>query len=127
MTEVEGQLLGRALRIGKVLAKYGLRDRSGDGSIGQVHRATLESGERVVVKVQRPDAAEKILRDLGLLELFAEKTEAREALRRLVDIPAVIQHLSDSLRRELDFCQELSNVERLREVLAPDPRPDVPG
>src|ERR671926_195900 len=51
------------------------------GTIGQVHRATLESGDRVVVKVQRPDAGDKILRDLGLLELFAEKTEAREEMR----------------------------------------------
>src|SRR5256885_4081896 len=81
------------------------------GTIGQVHRATLESGDRVVVKVQRPDAADNILRDLGLLELFAEKTEAREEMRRLVDVSAVIEHLSDSLRRELDFRQELSNVE----------------
>src|SRR5207237_602073 len=65
--------------------------------------------------------------DLGLLELFAEKTEAREELRRLVDISAVIEHLSESLRRELDFRQELSNVERLREVLAPYSRLAVPG
>ena len=35
------------------------------GTIGQVHRATLEDGERVVVKVQRPNAREEILRDLG--------------------------------------------------------------
>src|SRR5918996_4904879 len=39
------------------------------GTIGQVHRATLETGERVVIKVQRPTAREEIMRDLGLLEL----------------------------------------------------------
>src|SRR6059058_3004698 len=201
MTEVEGQLLGRALRIGKVLAKYGLRDRSGDGSmrdravslrlaleelgptfaklgqilstrpdllppefvaeleklqddvpplteaevvlvmeeelgvpwedvfesihpqplaagtIGEVHRARLEGGARVVVKVQRPGAAEEIERDLGLFALFAEKAEGREALRGLVDIPAVVEHLSLSLRRELDFREEASNIERMRQVL----------
>src|SRR2546429_482616 len=106
MTEVEGQLLGRAVRIGKVLAKYGLRERPGDRTLGE--------------------RAEKILRGLGLLELFAEKTENREELRRVVDISAVIEHLSDSLRRELDFRQELDNVERLRVVLASYPRLDVP-
>ena len=73
------------------------------GTIGQVHRATLESGEHVVVKVQRPRAREEITRDLGLLELFAEKALERETLRGAVDIPALVQHLSDSLRRELDF------------------------
>ena len=87
------------------------------GTIGQVHRAVLEDGERVVVKVQRPNAKEDILRDLSLLELFAEKTAGRSALRQLVDIPAAIEHLSDSLRRELDFKLEAENVERLRAAL----------
>src|SRR5919198_3530988 len=211
MTEVEGQLLGRAVRIGKVLAKYGLRERAGDralteraeslrlaleelgptfaklgqilstrpdllppefvaeleklqddvpplteaevvlvmeeelgvpwedvfesiepeplaaGTIGQVHRATLEGGARVVVKVQRPGAAEEIERDLGLLALFAEKAEGREALRGLVDVPAVVEHLSSSLRRELDFREEAANIERMREVLASYPRLAVPA
>ena len=97
------------------------------GTIGQVHRATLESGEHVVVKVQRPNAREEIFRDLGLLELFAEKALEREALRTTVDIPALVGHLSESLRRELDFRQEAANVERMREVLAPYSRIGVPG
>src|SRR5881392_3599583 len=98
------------------------------GTIGQVHRAVLEDGERVVVKVQRPTAKDDIYRDLSLLELFAvgdllreeleqaqvaEKIANRDALRKIVDIPAVIEHLSDSLRRELDFKLEAENVERL--------------
>jgi ubiquinone biosynthesis protein len=96
------------------------------GTIGQVHRARLEGGQRVVVKVQRPDAAEEIERDLGLLALFAEKAEGREALQGLVDIPAVVEHLSSSLRRELDFRQEAANIERMREVLARYSRLSVP-
>src|SRR5438093_9678964 len=97
------------------------------GTIGQVHVATLESGERVVAKVQRPGARDDIMRDLGLLELFAEKALGHEALRGTVDIPALVGHLSDSLRRELDFLQEAANVERMREVLAPYSRLGVPG
>jgi ubiquinone biosynthesis protein len=87
------------------------------GTIGQVHRAVLEDGERVVVKVQRPTAKHDIFRDLSLLELFAEKTASRQALSKIVDIPAAIEHLSDSLRRELDFELEAENVERLRAPL----------
>ena len=45
------------------------------GTIAEVHRATLATGERVVVKVQRPNAREEIEQDLALLELFAEKVE----------------------------------------------------
>ena len=96
------------------------------GTIGQVHRATLAGGERVVVKVQRPTARDEIMRDLGLLELFVEKTKERPAFHQLVDLPAVAEHLSESLRRELDFRQEAAQTERMREVLAPYPRLDVP-
>jgi ubiquinone biosynthesis protein len=96
------------------------------GTIGQVHRATLEDGERVVVKVQRPTAKDDIFRDLSLLELFAEKTANRAALRRVVDIPAAIEHLSESLRRELDFKLEAENVERVRVTLADFPRLGAP-
>jgi ubiquinone biosynthesis protein len=96
------------------------------GTIGQVHRATLEDGRHVVVKVQRPLAREEILRDLGLFELFAQKALEREALRATVDIPALVEHLSESLRRELDFLQEAANVERMREALAAYDRLEVP-
>jgi predicted unusual protein kinase regulating ubiquinone biosynthesis (AarF/ABC1/UbiB family)/nucleotide-binding universal stress UspA family protein len=96
------------------------------GTIGQVHRATLEDGRHVVIKVQRPRAEEEILRDLGLFEVFAEKALEREALRATVDIPALVEHLSESLRRELDFRQEAANIERMRELLAPYERLEVP-
>jgi ubiquinone biosynthesis protein len=96
------------------------------GTIGQVHRAVLEDGDRVVVKVQRPTAEHDIMRDLSLLELFAEKTANREALRRIIDLPAAIEHLSDSLRRELDFKREGENVERIRSALDDFPRLGAP-
>jgi ubiquinone biosynthesis protein len=96
------------------------------GTIGQVHRATLESGERVVIKVQRPNAEEEILRDLGLLDLFAEQAMTRAGLREVVDIPALVEHMSSSLRRELDFTREAENIERMRKVLAPYTRLAVP-
>jgi ubiquinone biosynthesis protein len=97
------------------------------GTIAQVHRARLESGEDVVVKVQRPTAEEAILRDLALLELFAEKAGRRRVLGSLVDFPTVVEHLSTSLRRELDFRQEAGHVARLRGALEPFSRLDVPG
>ncbi|HXF73344.1 MAG TPA: AarF/UbiB family protein [Actinomycetota bacterium] len=96
------------------------------GTIAQVHRATLTDGERVVVKVQRPTARAEIEQDLGLLELFAERTARRPAFRQVVDMPAVFEHLSSSLHRELDFRREAANIERMREVLSPYPRLDVP-
>jgi ubiquinone biosynthesis protein len=96
------------------------------GTIAQVHRATLTGGEPVVVKVQRPRAKTDIMQDLGLLELFAQRTQERSAFRQVIDLPTIIEHLSASLRRELDFRQEASNLQRMHEVLAPFSRLDVP-
>jgi ubiquinone biosynthesis protein len=96
------------------------------GTIAQVHRAVLVGGDRVVVKVQRPNAAEEILRDLGLLERLADKASQRPAFRQVIDVPTIIEHLSASLRRELDFREEAANIERMRTVLQPFDRLDVP-
>ena len=54
------------------------------------------------------------MQDLGLLELFAEKTQSRPALRQMIDMPAVFEHLSESLQRELDFRGEAANIDRMR-------------
>jgi len=97
------------------------------GTIAQVHRATLESGERVVLKIQRPTAEQDIFQDLRLLEMFAEKAGSRPAFRKTFDIPAMIEHLSSSLRRELDFRREAENLKRMRQVLEPFPRLAVPA
>jgi ubiquinone biosynthesis protein len=96
------------------------------GTIAEVHRATLADGSRVVVKVQRPNAREEIMRDLGLLQLFAERTAKRPAFKQVVDMNAIVEHLSESLQRELDFRQEAANIDRMREVLQSYPRLDVP-
>ena len=97
------------------------------GTIGQVHRATLEDGGRVVVKVQRPRAEEEILRDLGLFEVFAEKALERGALT------ATCRHTRRSWSTSRSRCaasstsgEEAANIERMREVLAPYDRLDVP-
>jgi ubiquinone biosynthesis protein len=97
------------------------------GTIGQVHRATLANGERVVIKVQRPNAREEIEQDLALLSVFAERVRARPALQQVIDMEAVFGQLAESLHRELDFRQEASNIERMRDLLQAYDRLDVPG
>jgi predicted unusual protein kinase regulating ubiquinone biosynthesis (AarF/ABC1/UbiB family) len=96
------------------------------GTIAQVHRAILIGGGRVVVKVQRPDAERKILQDLGLLEEFARKAAGRRAFTEVIDVPAIVEHLSSSLRRELDFQHEAANIERMGCVLERFDRLEVP-
>ena len=97
------------------------------GTIGQVHRARLEAGERVVVKVQRPGAARGDPARPRAARALRREGGGPRALRDLIDIPAVVEHLSESLRRELDFRQEAANLERMRDVLEPYDRLAVPA
>ncbi len=97
------------------------------GTIAQVHKATLETGDRVVVKVQRPTARADIEQDLALLEIFAQKVGQRQALKQVVNMEAVFTHLSTSLQRELDFRQEIDSIQRMQTVLADYDRLAVPS
>jgi ubiquinone biosynthesis protein len=76
--------------------------------------------------VQRPEAKEQIEQDLALLEVFAEKVANRPGLTAVIDMKAVFEHLSDSLHRELDFREEARNMERMRTVIEPFSRLEVP-
>ncbi|MBX3329320.1 MAG: universal stress protein [Nitrospira sp.] len=97
------------------------------GTIAQVHKATLETGDRVVVKVQRPTARKDIEQDLALLEIFAQKVGQRQALKQVVNMEAVFKHLSTSLQRELDFRQEIENIGRMQTLLTDYDRLAVPS
>jgi ubiquinone biosynthesis protein len=96
------------------------------GSIAQVHRASLAGGDKVVVKIQRPDANDLITQDLAVLKLFVETVGSRPGVRRWIDVPAVFNHVSAALQRELDFRIEARNAERMRAVLADFSRLGVP-
>lgn len=96
------------------------------GTIAQVHRARLATGERVVAKIQRPGARVDILRDIALLGRIADRVATRPGIARVLDTRAMVEHLSSSLTKELDFRQEAANIERLRTILAPYPHLEVP-
>jgi predicted unusual protein kinase regulating ubiquinone biosynthesis (AarF/ABC1/UbiB family) len=96
------------------------------GTIAQVHRAVLPDGTHVVVKVQRPAAEEQITQDLALLERFVQTAANRPAFRDLIDLERVSEHLSQSLRRELDFRIEAASLERMQALLAGYDRLAVP-
>ena len=96
------------------------------GTIGQVHRATLAAGGRVVIKVQRPEARALIEQDLALLKVGAKTVGSAATVKRYIDLPAVFEHLSTSLQQELDFRREAANAERLRAALAGFTRLAVP-
>src|SRR5262249_21700941 len=64
--------------------------------------------------------------DLALLRLFVERARRRRLFQQIVDLPAVFEHLSASLQRELDFETEAESIERLAAILRPFDRLAVP-
>lgn len=80
-------------------------------SIAQVHRARLEDGSEVVVKVRRPGIRPIIEADLRLLTRLAEFAEAENPEWRNFHPVEVARQFSRSLQRELDFATECRNSE----------------
>ncbi|MBN1661554.1 MAG: AarF/ABC1/UbiB kinase family protein [Anaerolineae bacterium] len=95
-------------------------------SIGQVHRAVLSGGERVVVKVQRPGIEDEVEADLDLLLRQARFLERRSEAMRDQNVAGIAEGLAASVREELDYRREGRNAERLRANVADDPRFVVP-
>lgn len=95
-------------------------------SIAQVHRATLHSGEQVVVKVQRPNLDRIIRTDLDLLQMIAGTIEDRVPESRPFRPVDAIEQFSRNLRRETDFANEVDNIERYRKMIADNPNVHVP-
>jgi len=79
-------------------------------SIGQAHRARLATGERVIVKVQRPDARALVERDLDILLRMARALEARAGWARQVAVLEMTRGFAAALREELDFGIEARNI-----------------
>jgi len=87
-------------------------------SIGQVHHALLPNGERVAVKVQRPNAPRQIESDIALL--FQAARLAKERVRALdfIDAEQVVDEFARSIRSELDYRAEARNAEAFRRNFA---------
>jgi ubiquinone biosynthesis protein len=83
-------------------------------SIGQVHRATLPTGDEVVVKVQRPDAPRQVESDLQLMRSAAKVVRERVRSLDFVDSDALVEEFARSIRQELDYQHEARNAETFR-------------
>jgi ubiquinone biosynthesis protein len=84
-------------------------------SISQVHRArlrTLEGLREVVVKVQRPGAAETMASDLDILHALAALAERAIPESRIYSPVGLVQQFDRAITDELDFTLEAENAER---------------
>ncbi|RZA16806.1 MAG: AarF/ABC1/UbiB kinase family protein, partial [Proteobacteria bacterium] len=95
-------------------------------SIGQTHRAVTLGGDEVVVKVQRPGIEQTIRGDLSLLFMLSKALEVGIEEMRLLAPSDIVVEFERALLRELDFTEELHNLERAREFIALERQVKVP-
>ena len=92
-------------------------------SIGQVHKATLKSGEIVAIKVQFPGVRQSIDNDLSSLK-FIMKTSGMLPAKFPLDY--YINQCGDLLKRETDYELEATNARRFSEFLKSNDKLNVP-
>ncbi|MDX1435828.1 MAG: AarF/UbiB family protein [Anaerolineales bacterium] len=83
-------------------------------SLAQVHRATLHTGEEVVVKVQRPDVDVTVRGDLRVIQEGVTALENRSAWARTFGLTGIVAEFSENVIQELDYRIEAYNVNRLK-------------
>ncbi len=89
-------------------------------SIGQTHRARTHEGVEVVVKVQRPGIEQVMRGDLDLLYMVAKLLEVGIEELQLIRPAETVAQFEKALVRELDFTEELRNLQTARSYLQPD-------
>ena len=101
-------------------------------SIAQVHRATLQTGEKVIVKVQRPHIRETIETDIAILNVIARLMLRYVPESKYFDPQGIVTEFSRTVRKELDFVAEAKNAQRFKrnfkgedEVCIPAIYPDL--
>jgi ubiquinone biosynthesis protein len=103
-------------------------------SIAQVHAATLRTGERVVVKVQRTTVSTLVRKDLRVMAWLAPHLVGRIPVAALANPPALVELFAETIIEELDFRVEAANMLDIATMLhdlgqeryvVPRPHPDL--
>jgi len=95
-------------------------------SLGQVYKARLADGHWVAVKVQRPNLASVLRRDLVLIRLLAITTAPLLPLNLGFGLGTIIDEFGRTLFEEIDYRREADNAERFAGLFADHPEVTVP-
>lgn len=87
------------------------------GSIGQIHRATLTTGEEVAIKVQRPGIDKIVEQDISLIKGVAELVSLTD-FGENYDIVELADEFSQAIKAELDFTKEADYTDKIRNNLS---------
>jgi ubiquinone biosynthesis protein len=99
----------------KIFARISTRPLAA-GSIAQVHLAETHQGERVAVKVQRPDLPARVKRDLRKIRWLARALKV-SGIAPYISPTELVSELDRWLQQELDFTKELNSHTRMYEEM----------
>ena len=85
----------------------------GSASLSIVYRGELRNGTKVAIKVQRPNIAEVIEKDLVILQSMAQRVEAVFPDLRVYNPTGMVRDFATQIRKELDFVRDGKNADRL--------------
>ena len=95
-------------------------------SIAQVHMATLPTGERVCVKVERPAVRDLFALDIMILKDLARLLETHVPESRQYDPVGIVREFERTSRREVDFTIEANSIGVFARNFADDPTIQIP-
>ncbi len=89
-------------------------------SLGQVYKAQLKNGEKVVVKVQRPSIVDIVSTDLAVLHIVMRIMMVWKLIAKRADMPSLLEEFSEILWQELNYRLEVDNAKRFQEYFEDD-------
>ncbi len=92
-------------------------------SLGQVHRATLTSGEPIAVKVQYPGIDEVIAADIRTFRFIIRLLKV---FYKRINLDVIYSEFSRIIHEELDYIQEGKNAEAFARNFAGNPKIKIP-
>ena len=95
-------------------------------SIAQVYSGVLRTGERVAIKIQRPNIKHKIEIDLILMKVLARQVVKTYPGLTSFNVIGFVEDFGENLMKELDFNNEASNMLRFTDMFKDDPTCYIP-
>ncbi len=96
-------------------------------SIGQVHEATLITGERVAIKIQKEGITDKIDLDLRILKYIANRADKFNSDLKKINLPGIMEEFDRSIHKEIDYNNEFMNMQRIEMNFVDNPSIHIPA
>jgi len=95
-------------------------------SIGQVHRATINSNDQIAVKIQRPGIRKTIETDLEIMLHIASIMENNIEEAAAFKPVKIVEEFAKTIEKELDYTIEASNMEQMADQFKNDKTIHIP-